>query len=461
MELEPLSFIKSYLNALKNELQNANNNSKITCVQMAWLAFCLILLSNSICWAKFTRVTLGGYGRRAISWMFRHSKLPWDNLLADSVMAILKKYDIHKGILVIDDKDISRSKNAKKIFKLHKYKDKKTNGYLLGQNLIMLYLVSDKISIPISFVWYSPDPLLTEWWQKDKKLRKAKVPKNQRPSAPQRSQNYPKKYELALKLLQNFKEKFSEVNVICVLADALYGHKGFIDGVEQILPGVQVITQLRKNQIVRSHNQEYSCEEYFKIHKKRAEKIVVRGRKIQDVYVSESTLYVRSQDTQRRVIALKYEGENECRYLVASNLSWNTRSIVQAYTVRWLIEVFFEDWSCYGGFCSLAKQCGVEGSERPLSLLFDHCFFFHEHQQISIEKRLPLATFGSLIEKTRMEAFLRMVQRAVEEQQRKDSSKQAWEEVIKHMNEIFEIQPSKKHFSDLDIEIEDIIQKTA
>jgi hypothetical protein len=161
------------------------------------------------------------------------------------------------------------------------------------------------------------------------------------------------------------------------------------------------------------------------------------------------------------VIALKYEEEEGYRYLVAANLSWNMKTVVQAYTVRWLIEVFFEDWSCYSGFCSLAKQCGFEGSERPLtlSLLFDHCFFLHEQQQVSIEKRLPLATFGSLLEKTRMEAVLRFVQCAVETKQKEDISTDAWEQVIKQIREIFEVRPSTKHLSGLNISLEEMIHK--
>ena len=41
------------------------------------------------------------------------------------------------------------------------------------------------------------------------------------------------------------------------------------------------------------------------------------------------------------------KGEKEYHFLQASNLSWNMKSIMEAYTARWLIEVFIEDWSCY------------------------------------------------------------------------------------------------------------------
>ena len=60
-------------------------------------------------------------------------------------------------------------------------------------------------------------------------------------------------------------------------------------------------------------------------------------------------LHVCAHGKKRFVIALKYEGEQEYRYIVASDLSWRTRDIVEAYTLRWFIEVFFEDWKGYEG----------------------------------------------------------------------------------------------------------------
>jgi hypothetical protein len=39
-------------------------------------------------------------------------------------------------------------------------------------------------------------------------------------------------------------------------------------------------------------------------------------------------------------VALKYEGEEEYRYLIASDLSWRTEDVVGGHTYRWLIEIF-------------------------------------------------------------------------------------------------------------------------
>jgi len=87
----------------------------MSATQRAWLAFCVtaVLVTNSICWARFERASLGTYALAALSWMFRHSKIPWDQLLGASVRVILRRHGITSGNLVIDDTDNPRSKSAK------------------------------------------------------------------------------------------------------------------------------------------------------------------------------------------------------------------------------------------------------------------------------------------------------------------------------------------------------------
>jgi hypothetical protein len=41
---------------------------------------------------------------------------------------------------------------------------------------------------------------------------------------------------------------------------------------------------------------------------------------------------VKAHQKKRFVIALKYEGEDNYRYLVATDMTWPTRDILQAYT---------------------------------------------------------------------------------------------------------------------------------
>ena len=246
--------------------------------------------------------------------MFRHSKIKWDSILRISVRSILAQYGITNGVLIIDDKDHSRSKNARKLHRLHKIKDKKTGGYILGQNIILLYLVTGKVSFPISFSFYAPDPSLSDWNREDRRLKKNGVPKSKRPIRPERSKYYPKKYEIAVALLKTFKSEFPSFKVTCVLADALYGHKGFIDAIDNIWKDVQVITQLRKNQKIMQGNKTLNCEQYFSSYRGWEQEITIRGQKTQKVKAGGGRLHVLSQGAKRFVIGLKYEGEKSIAF---------------------------------------------------------------------------------------------------------------------------------------------------
>jgi len=58
------------------------------------------------------------------------------------------------------------------------------------------------------------------------------------------------------------------------------------------------------------------------------------------------------------------------------------RTVLRHYTLRWLVEVFIEDWKNFEGWNMLAKQQGEEGSMRgvTLSLLCDHMLLVHPKQ---------------------------------------------------------------------------------
>jgi hypothetical protein len=109
-------------------------------------------------------------------------------------------------------------------------------------------------------------------------------------------------------------------------------------------------------------------------------------------------VYVCSHKTKRFVVALKYEGEETSRDLIASDLSWRTLDLVQGQTLRWLVEVFMQDWTSYEGWSQLAKQPGEEGARHSviLSLLVDHSLFVHPDQQTQLKNNLPAYTVRSL-----------------------------------------------------------------
>src|SRR6184192_1829976 len=123
---KPAPFVSAFVDAIDEALHAHSPGQGLSALQRAWLAFCLtaILVTNSICWARFERASLGTYSLAALSWMFRHAKIPWEHLLVASVRVILRHHGIISGSLVIDDTDNKRSKSAKALAHLYKLRDK-------------------------------------------------------------------------------------------------------------------------------------------------------------------------------------------------------------------------------------------------------------------------------------------------------------------------------------------------
>lgn len=447
---EPLPFIKAFIEDLNDALKKIDSNAGLSLTQKSWIAFCClgILVTNSVCWAKFERYSLGSYTLSAISWMFRHSKIRWDLLLHGGVKAVLQNYNIYEGLLAIDESDKKRSKRVKRIHGAHKLKDKSSGGYLMGQSIVLMVFITPLVTIPVGFVFYIPDPALSAWYKLKKQAKKTKT-ETKLPPKPKRNEAYPTKQEIALSLLEEFRAYHPEVQIKCIVADALYGTDNFLSKASAIFGGIQVISQLRSNQNVRSRGQLINVESYFAKYPGGIQEVKIRGGELVKVIVGSARLYVDSHKKKRFVIALKYEGEEDYRYLVACDLSWRTLDIVEAYTFRWLIEVFFEDWKSYEGWGQLTKHTGEEGSCRSLilSLLLDHCLLLHPEQTTRLENKLPASTTGSLIEKVKVENFLQFIQTLLNA----NNPQQKLKLLTKKVEEVFKLAPSKKHMVNRDL----------
>src|SRR5438445_12406096 len=237
----PAPFVRAFVDVVDEAIREQSPSHGMSAMQRTWLAFCVtaVLVTNSICWARFERASLGTYSLAALSWMFRHSKMPWDELLVASVRLILRHYGIISGSLVIDDTDNPRSKAAKALAHLYKLHDKESGGYLWGQSLVFLVLVTPKISIPVGFAFYQPAPELSAWYKKAKALKKPGVPKPQRPPQPPSNPRYPTKQQLALRLLEPCKIHHPGIRLSCIVADALSGTAPLVDCASPLFRGAQ------------------------------------------------------------------------------------------------------------------------------------------------------------------------------------------------------------------------------
>lgn len=449
---QPLPFIEEFIEALGRGLQAHDPKLKLSGIQRSWLGFCLmgIILTNSICWARFERMSLGQYKIAALSWMFRQSKIPWAKLLQVSVGLVLKRYGITGGVLVTDDTDHRRSKKTPKLYKTHKIKDKSSGGYINGQNIVLLLLVTEKVSLPVGFAIYQPDPAKQAWVKADKQLQKQGVKKKARPAVPPSNPQYPSKSQLVLQLLQAFHQYHGSITVKAIVADALYGQADFMDAAADLFDGTQVISQLRQNQKIQVRQREYHLIAYFATHPGVEQAIRIRGQAPVQATVSSLRVKVCAHSGKKRfVIALKYAGESEYRYLVATDLSWRTIDIIQTYSIRWIVEVFIEDWKSYEGWAQLAKQTGAEGTSQglSLSLLLDLCLLLHPRQLAQVEHKLPAYTVGSLLRMIQMESLLHHVEQLLQ------STNPAAQltQLAALVKEFFSLQPSGKHMSGRDL----------
>jgi hypothetical protein len=442
---KPAPFVSAFVDAVDAAIREHHPSRGLSAIQRTWLAFCVtaVLVTNSICWARFARASLGTYALAALSWMFRHSKIPWDELLVASVRVILRHYGITSGNLVVDDTDNQRSKSAKALAHLYKLRDKESGGYIWGQSLIFLLLVTPKISIPVGFVFYQPAPELSAWYQKEKALKKQGVPKKKRPPKPAPNPQYPTKQHLALGLLEVFKAHHPTIRIHSITADALYGTAPFVDGASALFGGVQVISQIRSNQNIRIGKRAQHVADYFATHPGTPHRIRIRGGEEVVVLVGSARLYVCSHKTKRFIVAIKYEDEETYRYLIASDLSWRTLDIVQGHTLRWLVEVFIQDWKSHEGWSQLTKQPGEEGARHSviLSLLVDHSLFVHPDQQSQLKNNLPAYTVGSLRANVQVMCLVNVIDDLVSSDNPQDTLKR----FTKALHEVFAFGRSKKH----------------
>jgi hypothetical protein len=442
---KPAPFVRTFVDAVDDAIRAYHPRHAMSATQRAWLAFCVtaVLVTNSICWARFERASLGTYAMAALSWMFRHSKIPWEHLLVASVRVILRHHGITSGSLVIDDTDNPRSKSAKVLAHLYKLRDKESGGYVWGQSLVFLVLVTSKISIPVGFVFYQPAPELSAWYKQEKTLKKHGIPKKQRPPKPAPNPQYPTKEQLALRLLVAFKAQHPSIRVHCIMADALYGTATFVDGASAIFGGVQVLSQIRSNQNIRVGKRDQHVADYFATHPGTPQRIRIRGGPEVVATVGSARLYVCSHKTKRFIVAIKYAEEESYRSLIASDLSWRTLDIVQGHTLRWLVEVFIQDWKSYEGWSPLTKQPGEEGARHSviLSLLVDHSLFMHPDQQDQLKNNLPAYTVGSLRANVQVECLVDVIDDLVSS----DNPQEKLKRFTQAVHEVFAFGRSKKH----------------
>jgi len=438
---EPFPFITEFVESINDAIKEYGENQRLSSTRRYRISFCImaIIMTDTVCRATFERAGLGRYALAALSWMLRRSNIRWEFLLCSGVSHILKSYGITKGTLAPDDSEKKRSENTKQISEVRKMKDKKTDGYIMGQSTVFLILITPIVTVPVGFMFQMPDPELTQWNMMKKKSEKSGCC----PKKPPKNPAYPTEQEIALILLKRFRVCHPTIRLQCVLADNLYCCPAFFGKATGIFGKIQVISQIKCNQNIRYRNGKKCVKDFFSSCSCVSQKISIRGGGEVTALIGSARLHVCSHRTGLSVIALRYEGEEDVRYPAASDLTWRTEDIVRAYTLRWLIGVFIQDRKSYEGRSTLTKQRGDEGSERTLipSLLTDHCLLLHPEQRRRMNNKLPAITVGSLIGKSKAECLFVFISKLMSD----EDDKNKLDELSDTVNKIFRMSPSEKH----------------
>lgn len=409
MLIRSLDFVVDYVNQLNYSLKQISSNV-LTKTQSNWLVVILmgLIVTGAFNWSAFARKSLGAFSEDRLRWIFHNAKISWNNLLQASISYIIAHYNISEVVLVLDDSDKMRSKNTSKIAHVHKIKDKKTGGFFLGQEFVFLIFVTKFITIPVGFRFYTPNPAIAIWKKTIKEQKAAGIPSKDRARKPEQDSQYPNKNQLALNMLKEFAINHPNIKIQAVLADALYGNANFMDQAVMITRCSQVISQLKRNQLVRNRNKNIALTKYFERVFSVKTILTVRGSKDRNVTISAARLIVKSHGKKRFIIALKYDGESEYRFIAATDLTWRHQDIARTYTLRWLVEVFIADWKVHGGWNTLSKQQGDDSAMRgiTLSLLCDHLLVLHPLQSYSIKNNQSAITVGCLIEHINVTALM-------------------------------------------------------
>lgn len=449
---EGLPFIQEYISSLNEIIKREDPSKQLSRLQKCWISFVLlgVIVTNTVCWSRIAKFSVESYKATTFSWFFKKSLIAWESLLRASVKKLIENYNIKTCVLVIDDSDIERSRRTKRIAKVHSIRDKKRSGYFKGQNVVFLLLVSNQVTIPVGFRFYEPDPAISRWFKEDKRLRKKGVKKMYRPIKPEINENYPTKIELSLEMLEEFREDFAEVKIKAIIADAAYSSAEFFNKTSSITNQRQVISQIRKTQLVNVNGKFIQVQKFFSNYNGVTKPVQLRFNN-KDITFCCIKLKVKSHDKRYRVIALKNEGESEYRYLIAQDTTWRDIDIIKAYALRWLVEVFIQDWKQHEGWNKLAMQRGIDGSQNGLliSLLTDHALHFH-HDQITLYKNnQSAATVRSLKEKVIIESLNAFINNIISS----DNPRDFFEKYSEKILNLFKLNASIKHLRGVDVSI--------
>jgi len=461
MHFAPLPEVVDFIDLLcdrKGGARAVQQNTKYTLAAIISHCVCFSVLS----FASICIMSLGGFTIPQLSQFCRRNSQLIEALVSCAIIYILSLAQAGSITLVIDDTDRPRSKMVKALGYVFKTICKKTNGFHMAQNIVFVCVVTKYFVFPIAWKYYTPDPKVSKWRAernklnaKNKSKKKKSSKKNKKLIAlgkcPKRdAAKYPSKLEIAIILLAIVKNyililsgKNKIFNVVSISADAAYLSPELCDDVYNLFPKAQLISQMKSTQMVcRKRGAPISVKDYF-CHKTPQRKIVTIRGKDKIVEFMHDKLVVKSHGKKLFIIAVRYEGETEFRYIVATKLSWRPEDIIIHYGLRWLVEVDIQDWKQHSGFGKGACMQGDEGSSCALnlSMLSVYLLLTHPLQLRRLRSGLSFCTMGSLAQRLYVNFFMHNMGRII----LSEDPKKSYNEVKDAIEHVFALRDSEKH----------------
>ena len=374
--------------------------------------------------------------------MLRRSGIPFRLLFWGGLKLIFQQFGIRIITIQIDDTERTRSKNCKILPFVRKALCKVTGGWIQAQNIVFIVLVTEKVTIPCWFCFHKPAELSKE----QKKICK-KNPRRTKDFDP----TYRTKVDLAcigLFIVSRLLKRMEKELGLSIQIKVAAGDNGFACAqIQQAVAkyfGCQYVSKANPNQNVRSRGIELSLGEFFKRFNHIQRTISIRGKNIAVEYKA-ARVFISSYGRKVFAVAIRYQGERDWQYLFGTDLTWKAESIIKAYGLRWLVEVFFEDWKQYDGWGVGALQRSDEGAVRGLflSLLTDLFLLYFQNTDESLQEhgRNELYSAGTVIRHLQAKAIHQAIEGVLEH----DNPRKRLAEIQEKLLEIVEKRVSLKH----------------
>ena len=385
----------------------------------------------------------------AIYAMLRRSKIPFDRLFWGAIKLLFELFDIKDIVITIDDTERERSKQCRVLPFVRKAICKATGGWVQAQNIVFFVLVTDRVTIPIWFHFHRPAKL-----SKDEKEICRKNPKRTK----EFDGSYRTKVDLAcigLFIVARMLRKLGAELGVPLKVRAITADNGFASAQVQHAVvkhfGCQFVSKANPNQKVIYRRKETTLDKFFSRFSTVKKAMIIRGKKIHIEYKA-ARIFVKSYGRKVCVVALRYQDDKSWQYIFGTDLTWTAESNIKTYGLRWLVEVFFEDWKQYDGWGVGALQRSAEGAARGvfLSLLADLFLLYHQRTNPKLQEhgRHELYSAGTVVRYLQAES----IHQAIEDVLDHENPREKLFEIQKELLRVAEKRVSLKHSNKWDFE---------